>query len=302
MSTTSNSATQLEDSISSNTASPSVPDHITFSDGDVVLKSCGGKEFRVHSVILREASTVFRDMLKLPGAGSQDHAPILMAESGDVLDDLLRWLYPIATAPTINTIVHALALLRVVEKFQIESHAIDGALTAYLNKQQSPVRAWALATRFDLLEGRKAATRRILMTNTDLLDDIPPEMDIVDAKSYMKLLLVKRDAVGWARRIIASELLDCGTCTHPGSAYARQTQSRWHSQYCERLAEGNPFDPILTSDLMAEMYVSIHGGTCCKDRFKAGGSHARTMHNLRTHIQEVLKKAVHAECHGTKFP
>jgi hypothetical protein len=193
-------------------------------------------------------------------------------------------------------------LLRAVEKFQIESHAIDGALTAYLNKQQNPIRAWALATRFDLLEARKAATRRVLMSNGDLLDDIPAEMDIVDAKSYMKLLRLKRDAIGWARRLIALGFLDCGTCTHPATAYVRQQPSRWYSQYCARVSEGNPFESTLTSDLMAEMYVSTHGGTCCKDRFKPGGSHARMMHDLRSRLHEVLMKAVHAECHGTKFP
>ena len=308
-STTSVPTVQPEESLPPNdtsapaaTSAPApVPSHLTFPDGDVVLKSCDGKEFRVHSVILREASTVFRDMFKMPDGGSRDQSPIPMTESGEVLDDLLRWLYPIATAPTIITIDQALALLRTVEKFQIESHAIDGALTAYVNKQQNPLRAWALATRFDLMEARKTATRRILMTSGELLDDIPTEMDIVDAKSYMRLLRVKRDAIIWARTIISTGLVDCDNCARPGGSPYARGESQWHSKYYARISAGNPFDATLTSDLMVEMYVSAHGALCCKDRFKPGRSHARMMHELRFNLHEVLRKAVQSECHGTKF-
>jgi len=309
MSKTSNLVAQSEETLPPTTASPSssappsVPTHLIFPDGDVVMKSSDGKEFRVHSVILREASTVFRDMLKLPEGASRDQTPISMVEKSEVLDDLMRWLYPLPTAPTITTITHALDLFRAVEKFQIESHAIDGAFTAYINKQSNPLRSWALAARFGLVEARKSAVRRIIMTNGDLLDDCPTEMDIIDAKSYMKLLRVKRDAIIWARSIIITNLLDCDTCTripHTGT-YQHARESTWHSKYRERISAGNPFETSLTSDLMAEMYVSAHGQGCCRDRFKPGGSYTRMMHDIRVNLQEVLKQAVHSECHGTKF-
>jgi hypothetical protein len=79
------------------------PDPLHFDDGDVVLRSSDGQDFRVHSIILREASPFFRDMFRLPSGGSGSYAPILMTETTDVLDDILRWLYPINRAPTIDS-------------------------------------------------------------------------------------------------------------------------------------------------------------------------------------------------------
>ena len=130
-------------------------------------------------------------MFRLPSGGSGGYAPILMTETTDVLDDILRWLYPINTAPTIDSIAHALDLLHAVEKLQIESHAAKGSLHAYIVAHPHPLRAWALAARFGYTEARKDAVRKCLATDEDFVDDIPTEMALVVSRKsqlpYMAL-------------------------------------------------------------------------------------------------------------------
>lgn len=267
------------------------PDPIHFTDGDVTLRSADGQDFRIHSIVLREASLFFRDMFRLPsGGGSESYAPILMIETKDVLDDLLRWLYPIDTAPTINNISHARNLLRAVERLQIESHTVKRSLHVYIAAHSHPLRAWALATRFGYAEARKDAVRRCLSTNDDFIDDIPAEMELVDAKVYMKLLRVKRSAIDLARDIIRSDVWVCPGCIHYGD------DGTWRSRYLQRVPVTNPFDTALTSDLMVEMYVTLHGHHCCKQRVETEAY--RTMNRLRSRLAELLASAGQAECSG----
>jgi hypothetical protein len=96
---------------------------IQFVDGDVVLRSADGHDFRVHSIVLRKASLFFREMFRRP-SGSGVYGSVSMTETTDVLNDILRWLYPVDTAPNINSGSHALDLLRAVERLQIDSHVV----------------------------------------------------------------------------------------------------------------------------------------------------------------------------------
>lgn len=75
----------------------------TFNDGDLVLRSVDGTNFRVHSIILKLGSSVFRDMLDIP-TGAPNTAertkrelakgPIIASEPASVLRILLDILYP----------------------------------------------------------------------------------------------------------------------------------------------------------------------------------------------------------------
>src|ERR1700733_6627704 len=82
------------------------PEPMQFADGDVVLRSSDGQDFKVHSIVLREASPFFRAMFRCPkvSGASAAYAPILMTETTNVLNDLLRWIYPTNTAPTVDRI------------------------------------------------------------------------------------------------------------------------------------------------------------------------------------------------------
>jgi len=267
------------------------PDLIQFADGDVVLRSSDGQDFKVHSIVLREASPFFRDMFRLPKASSNSaaYAPILMTETTNVLNDLLRWIYPTNTAPTVDRISHALDLLRAVEKLQIESHVVKGALNAYIVAQSHPLRAWALAARFGYTEARKDAVRKYLATDEDFMDDIPTEMEFVDAKAYMQLVRVKRTATLLARDMIRSDVWACPDCRWAGT-------QPWCTQYLQRISDANPFNSTLTSNLMVEMLVSLHGGGCCQGNVKTQS--IPTMSRLRRRLAKLLISAGEAEYSG----
>ena len=266
------------------------PEPMQFADGDVVLRSSDGQDFKVHSIVLREASPFFRDMFRLPkvSGASAAYAPILMTETTNVLNDLLRWIYPTNTAPTVDRISHALDLLRAVEKLQIESHVVKRALNAYIVAQSHPLRAWALATRFGYAEARKDAVRKYLATDEDFMDDIPTEMEFVDAKAYMQLVRVKRTATLLARDMIRSDVWVCPRC--------HQVEAPWRTQYLQRVSGTNPFEGALTSDLMVEMFASLHGYDCCKGEVKTRGF--PRMSRLRRKLAELLTSAGEAECRG----
>jgi len=270
------------------------PDTIQFADGDVLLRSSDGNDFRVHSIVLREASPCFRHRFQLREAGgaSAAHAPLLMTQNTNVLNDLLRWIYPTNTAPSIDEISHALDLLRAVEELQIESRLVKGALNAYIVAQSHPLRAWALATRFGYKEAHKDAVRKYLATDEDFMDDVPTEMGFVDAKAYMQLVRVKRTAILSATDIIRSGAWVCRDCPRRASA----PTPAWHAQYLQRVSSTNPFEGALTSDLMVEMYVTLQAHDCCKRNVKTRGF--TEMSHLRLRLAELITSAVEAEYSG----
>ena len=71
-------------------------------NADIILRTADHVDFRLHSTILQEASTVFETLLSLPQPGTQsdNDAPasfpvIDIAESSSVLEALMRICYPI---------------------------------------------------------------------------------------------------------------------------------------------------------------------------------------------------------------
>src|SRR5258708_12587226 len=66
----------------------------SFPDGDVVLRSADGVDFRVHTTFLSIASPFFRDMFSLPQT-SNDVQTIEMTEKADVLVAILELIYPL---------------------------------------------------------------------------------------------------------------------------------------------------------------------------------------------------------------
>jgi len=78
-------------------AKPTPEYHSSFNSehADLVLQSKDGIKFRVHSQILRVASTVFNDMLSVKRDESETaSSPILLEESALVLSTILDLIYP----------------------------------------------------------------------------------------------------------------------------------------------------------------------------------------------------------------
>lgn len=71
-----------------------------FADADIVLRSDDAVDFRVHRANLSSHSDVFKDMFET--VGGDQGAPVLLTESSDLLDLLLRFMYGNLT-PDVST-------------------------------------------------------------------------------------------------------------------------------------------------------------------------------------------------------
>ncbi|KAI0954677.1 hypothetical protein AcW1_006488 [Taiwanofungus camphoratus] len=105
----------------------------TKPNADIVLRSSDGIDFRVHKLILSEASPVFEGMFALPqlAASSRDsesntaHADcdglpvVAVTEKGKTLENLLRICYPMAD-PVLDAVEEE-EVLKAAQKYEIEA-------------------------------------------------------------------------------------------------------------------------------------------------------------------------------------
>jgi hypothetical protein len=68
----------------------------SFPDADLVFASSNGVLFKAHSLVLRLASSFFRDMLTIPRDAHETESfePIPVAENGQVFEAFLALIYP----------------------------------------------------------------------------------------------------------------------------------------------------------------------------------------------------------------
>ena len=131
-------------------------------DGDIVLRAGPQPDskcdFRVHKLILSLASPVFKDMFAFPQRS--DQPPIVeVTDPPEVLDKLLRLIYPGVEPPTIDDLPTLTALLAAADKYNITSvyPILKNALKTFY--QTSSFRAYVVACRFGFLEEAKEAAR-----------------------------------------------------------------------------------------------------------------------------------------------
>jgi len=108
--------------------------------GDVILRSSEGLDFRVHRIILSEASTVFEDMFHNPppvmmgNEEAKDGAQIvIMEESAFVIGTLLQLSYPVED-PVIQQLDQLRPVLSALIKYQM-----DGIRSGWIKKMLSSV-------------------------------------------------------------------------------------------------------------------------------------------------------------------
>lgn len=118
-------------------------DHPFIRDSaDVILRSSERDDFRVHKLILSEASNVFEGMFSLPQSSDtsdrqtpgstsvsgervsedQQRAVVDMPESSRTLDLLLRYCYPMSR-PELTDLQEAIALLESMKKYDMDDNS-----------------------------------------------------------------------------------------------------------------------------------------------------------------------------------
>lgn len=263
------------------TPPPHHSNFISFPDGDMVLRSSDDVEFRVDSVILRRASGFFSDLAQIPTPeGTNGDEPIPMAESSEMLDLLLRLLYPVGTtAPNISTRAQGEALLHAVQKFRISSHAVEGAVASYLQSLE-PLQHWALAIQFHLYHPQVNAVMRFMLAKEDGLDGDFPELDNVTARALANLLHMKQNATSKAKEELSGLIWSCPS--HEDEDWCTDQMS---------LIEESPFDRSLSSDSELLNILEDHGCSQCLQRFH-GGKATRQRERVQSTVETLLTRAI----------
>ncbi|KAI0630431.1 hypothetical protein C8Q77DRAFT_1138079 [Trametes polyzona] len=149
-------------------------------DGDIIFQSADGVAFRLYKVILRKASSVFRDMLTLPDAGGTPAGEpqlVPLTEDADTLERLLRLVYPVER-PAFKTLDELLPVMEAAKKYDIPVAANDTRRELeVLARKEPPLRAYAIACAHGMPDlARQSA--RLLVKEEDFLglDALPPEI------------------------------------------------------------------------------------------------------------------------------
>ena len=179
-------------------------------DADVILRSSDGKELRVHRLILSLSSPVFQGMFGLPqptDPSDPSQIPTIdVADTSDILEPFIQHLYP-KSSPKVADIQTWAALYAIADKYSAE--AVMELLRDILIPQfleASPLRVYALASRWGFEEEAKAASRRTLAM--DIFKDFPLEdAELMGGVACQRLLFLHLNRRQAAQDLVAKHPL-----------------------------------------------------------------------------------------------
>ena len=222
-------------------------------DADAILQTTDKHAFCVHRCILAAASPFFHDMFTLPQGDSShvEKQPVIpVSESSNVLDTLLRLVYPIAD-PAINSFEELSLVLGAAIKYDFTTvvSSLRKQLISPHFLQISPIRVYALACRYELDEEMKIASRYTLGIN---ILDTPPMEDLkyISGYSYHRLLNFHRQRSKAAQNLLQIPVnIKCMQCN--GSAYTSHGSPKWWFEF-EKAARAE-LGVRPTTDIIFEM-------------------------------------------------
>jgi len=185
--------------------------YFTTDDGDIILRASQEPvlthDFRVHKFILSLASPVFKDMFTFSQPLDQTHndqpdTPVVhVSDSPQILDTILRFVYPGVDLPTFTDLSTVSALLSAADKYNIRSMrpALRGALKSCIDIE--PFRVYIVACRFGLWAEARAAARVLTSKTITLPTDYEKDVRHISGPDLYRLLLLfeSRENVGRAR-------------------------------------------------------------------------------------------------------
>ena len=230
-------------------------------DSDAVLRSSDGKELRVHRLILSLASPVFQGMFSLPQSTiPSSQIPIVdVPESSDILEPFLQYLYP-RSPPTIPDISMWSALYAIADKYDAEvvmDPLRDMLVLRFL--ETSPLRVYALASRWGFEEEAKIASTRTL--TIDIFTEFPREdAELMGGGACQKIYLLHFNRREAAQALVVNHPPPSGDppCGCPPPNYTRLVPA-----LCQRVGTR----PWLTAEEICEEAARWHypdkcGNTC----------------------------------------
>lgn len=130
--------------------------------GDLVLRSSDGVEFRVHSLFMGVASSVFSDMLTI---GTKSEFAVQLDEDAETISLILQNVYP-TKSPTIHTFRLLEKGLNAARKYDLQrlKDNLEEQLCSGLHDplvRQDPLRACVLCDTYGLSRARDVAARAV---------------------------------------------------------------------------------------------------------------------------------------------
>jgi len=240
-------------------------------DADVILRSDDARptDFKVHRCILTAGSSFFQTMFSLPQpkCTTDDPVPVLdVAEPSAVLDPFLRFLYPVPD-PEVPTLDALVPLMSTAAKYDMTG-VVDRLRVLLVSPaflETAPVRVFAIASRFDLEEEAKIASKHTLCVR---VLDVPLCEDLkhISAYSYHRLLELHRRRGEAARQTLSAppEDLRCMQC-NGAQHYNAIAPPKWWIEFAARAGEELRSRP--TTDLIFSLKFlmqSAHASGCAR--------------------------------------
>lgn len=225
-----------------------------FVDSDLVLRATAPcvVDFHVHRCILSAASPFFAHMFTLPQApSSQPSTPLIeVSEDRTTLETLLRIIYPMSK-PKIETLDELTLVLDAAFKYEMSAanDFLRSQLVAPRFVESAPVRVYAIASRFDLEEEAKVASRHTL--SVQVLDcPLHEDLKHITAFSYHQLLNLHHRRAQAAQELMKiSDNVKCMRCNAP--PYGTYTAPKWWEDFEARATKELAARP--TTDVIFSM-------------------------------------------------
>ncbi|KAJ3478474.1 hypothetical protein NLI96_g9733 [Meripilus lineatus] len=205
-------------------------------------------------------------MFTLPQSASDscsEEPPIIdVSESNDTLEKLLQFIYPVIPPP-VHTLDELVDLLEAAYKYDltVAIETLRKLLVEPRFVQMAPTRVYAIASRFELEEEAKIASRYTLSVN--VLDcPLSEDLKFISAFQYRRLLDLHRSRAKAAQELLQiPEHVKCMLCN--GTHYGVFLQPRWWKDFEERAKEELSVRP--TTDVIFSMgFLAKAGKAGCE--------------------------------------
>lgn len=231
-----------------------------FHDADIILRSsspngepCGCLDFHVHRCIMSAASPFFEAMLSLPQPHAEDigQLPVIpFPESAAVLETLLRYVYPISD-PIIESLDEIVRALEAARKYDLTAatDSLRRRLIAAGFLTTSPLRVYAIASRYELDEEAKIASIATLSAGLDKHPIHDGDLEAMSGYAYRQLLLLHEQRGRAAVALLKlPEEITCMACN--GRCGSLDEPPRWWVEYkgrAEKELRARPTSAVVCS-------------------------------------------------------
>lgn len=237
---------------------------------DFILRSSApATDFHVHRLLLSLASPFFDQMLSLPQPTPKEFSrvPIVeVSETPEILQLLLQFIYPVPDPIIDNDLDTLILTLHAAIKYDVlpAIESLRRQLVSEHYLKQSPSRIYAVASRYELEEEAKLASKYTL--GVSLLDGpLSEELRFISAYSYHRLLALHHTRAKAAKALL--RLKDDVKCMECNGTYGAFSEGpKWWLDFRRRAAEelsARPTtDVIFTMEFLSKSFPEVGCKKC----------------------------------------